>query len=101
MPEIVGAGRRKVGRGRHAVTIEPVADRVEPMACPAPCVDPAAVTAGGADRGDGEETERARTVHAMGTGESMDFWRDYLAHFHYNAKVPDYWHILEHAYGLK
>jgi glyoxylase-like metal-dependent hydrolase (beta-lactamase superfamily II) len=28
MPEIVGAGRRKVGRGRHGVTLEPVADRV-------------------------------------------------------------------------
>jgi hydroxyacylglutathione hydrolase len=28
MPEIVGAGRRKVGRGRHAVTVEPAADGV-------------------------------------------------------------------------
>jgi hydroxyacylglutathione hydrolase len=28
MPEIVGAGRRKLGRGRHAVTIEPAADGV-------------------------------------------------------------------------
>ncbi len=28
MPEIVGAKRRKVGRGRHAVTLEPVAERV-------------------------------------------------------------------------
>jgi SAM-dependent methyltransferase len=36
----------------------------------------------------------------MGTAESVEFWRDYLAQFHYIANFPDYWHLLEQVYGL-
>jgi PAS domain S-box-containing protein len=46
------------------------------------------------------ESERARALHQMGTAESIEFWRDYLAQFHYIANFPDYWHLLEQVYGL-
>jgi PAS domain S-box-containing protein len=46
------------------------------------------------------ELERSRALHQMGTAESIEFWRDYLAQFHYIANFPDYWHLLEQIYGL-
>ncbi len=46
------------------------------------------------------ERERARAQHQMAKTEMMEFWRDYLDHFHYIANVSDFWHLLDHIYRL-
>jgi len=46
------------------------------------------------------ERERARIKHRMGKAEDVEFWRDYLAHFHYIANVSDFWHLLDRIYRL-
>ncbi len=46
------------------------------------------------------ERERSRTQTQMGGAESAEFWRDYLDHFHYIVKSPDYLHLLDHVYSL-
>lgn len=46
------------------------------------------------------ERDRARAQHLMTKAEVVDFWRDYLDHFHHIANVGDYWHLLDHIYRL-
>jgi len=46
------------------------------------------------------ERERSRTQHLMAKGETLEFWRDYLAHFHYIVNSSDYWHLLDQIYSL-
>jgi ubiquinone/menaquinone biosynthesis C-methylase UbiE len=30
----------------------------------------------------------------------VEFWRDYLDHFHYIVNFPDYWHLLDRVYSM-
>lgn len=46
------------------------------------------------------ERERARAQHQMAKTDMLEFWRDYLDHFHYIANVSDFWHLLDHVYRL-
>lgn len=46
------------------------------------------------------ERERSRTQHLMAKDEALEFWRDYLAHFHYIVNSSDYWHLLDQIYSL-
>jgi len=46
------------------------------------------------------ERERARAQRKLAKTECLEFWRDYLSHFHYIANVSDYWHLLDHIYRL-
>lgn len=46
------------------------------------------------------ERERARVQHHMAKAENVEFWRDYLEHFHYIANVADFWQLLDHIYRL-
>ncbi|MBM4134722.1 MAG: methyltransferase domain-containing protein [Nitrospira sp.] len=46
------------------------------------------------------ERDRARAQRQMGQQELVDFWRDYLSHFHYVVNVHDYWQLLDHIYRL-
>ena len=46
------------------------------------------------------ERERARTQHHMAKTETVEFWRDYLSHFHYILNSSDYWHLLDQIYSL-
>lgn len=46
------------------------------------------------------ERERSRTQHLMAKDETLEFWRDYLAHFHYIVNSSDYWHLLDQIYSL-
>jgi ubiquinone/menaquinone biosynthesis C-methylase UbiE len=46
------------------------------------------------------ERERARAQHQMAKSENVEFWRDYLEHFHYIANVADFWQLLDHVYRL-
>jgi len=45
------------------------------------------------------ERERARIQRHMGKAENIEFWRDYLAHFHYIVNSSDYWHLLDQIYS--
>ncbi|HET8579920.1 MAG TPA: PilZ domain-containing protein, partial [Nitrospiraceae bacterium] len=45
------------------------------------------------------ERERARIQRHMGKAENTEFWRDYLAQFHYIVNSSDYWHLLDHIYS--
>ena len=46
------------------------------------------------------ERDRARAQHLMTKTEIVEFWQDYLDHFHHIANVGDYWHLLDHIYRL-
>jgi alpha-beta hydrolase superfamily lysophospholipase/SAM-dependent methyltransferase len=46
------------------------------------------------------ERERARAQHHMAKAENVEFWQDYLDHFHYIANVTDFWQLLDHIYRL-
>lgn len=46
------------------------------------------------------ELKRARAQHQMAKTDALEFWRDYLAHFHYIVNSFDYWHLLDHIYRL-
>ncbi len=46
------------------------------------------------------ERERARAKNQMAKTELVEFWQDYLNHFHYIANVTDFWHLLDHVYRL-
>lgn len=46
------------------------------------------------------ERERARARHQMSKFESLEFWRDYLDHFHYVVNVSDFWRLLDMIYGF-
>jgi SAM-dependent methyltransferase len=46
------------------------------------------------------ERERARVQHQMAKTENVEFWKDYLEHFHYIANVADFWQLLDHIYRL-
>ncbi|MDE3019533.1 MAG: alpha/beta fold hydrolase, partial [Nitrospirota bacterium] len=46
------------------------------------------------------ERDRARAQRQMGQAELVEFWRDYLDHFHYVVNVHDYWQLLDHIYRL-
>lgn len=46
------------------------------------------------------ERERSRARHQMDKTENIEFWRDYLDHFHYIVNFSDYWHLLDHIYRL-
>ncbi len=46
------------------------------------------------------ERERARAQNQMAKIENVQFWRDYLQHFHYIANVSDFWQLLDHVYRL-
>jgi SAM-dependent methyltransferase len=41
------------------------------------------------------ERQRAKAQSPMGKGAAVDFWRDYLGHFHCLANIPEYWHLLD------
>ncbi len=46
------------------------------------------------------ERERARAQHHMAKTDAVEFWRDYLSHFHYIGNISDYWHLLDQIYSL-
>lgn len=46
------------------------------------------------------ERERARAQHQMAKTQTIEFWKDYLDHFHYIVNFSDYWHLLDHIYRL-
>ncbi|TAJ29061.1 MAG: methyltransferase domain-containing protein [Nitrospirae bacterium] len=46
------------------------------------------------------ERERARAQNQMAKIENVQFWQDYLEHFHYIANVSDFWQLLDHVYRL-
>jgi PAS domain S-box-containing protein len=46
------------------------------------------------------ERERARAKHQMSRFENLEFWRDYLDHFHYVVNVSDFWRLLDMIYGF-
>jgi SAM-dependent methyltransferase len=46
------------------------------------------------------ERERARAQNQMARIDNVNFWRDYLEHFHYIANVSDFWQLLDHVYRL-
>jgi len=46
------------------------------------------------------ERERARARHQMSQFENLEFWRDYLDHFHYVVNVSDFWRLLDMIYGF-
>jgi PAS domain S-box-containing protein len=46
------------------------------------------------------ERERARARHHMAKTDTVEFWRDYLSHFHYISNISDYWHLLDQIYSL-
>lgn len=46
------------------------------------------------------ERDRARAQHLMTKTEIVEFWQDYLDHFHHIANVGDYWQLLDHIYRL-
>ncbi|MGH7164538.1 MAG: PilZ domain-containing protein [Nitrospiraceae bacterium] len=46
------------------------------------------------------ERERARASHQMSRFENLEFWRDYLDHFHYVVNVSDFWRLLDMIYGF-
>ncbi|MGH7148272.1 MAG: methyltransferase domain-containing protein, partial [Nitrospiraceae bacterium] len=46
------------------------------------------------------ERERARAQHYMAKTDTVEFWRDYLSHFHYIVNSSDYWHLLDQIYSL-
>ena len=46
------------------------------------------------------ERERARARHHMAKTDTVEFWRDYLSHFHYIVNSSDYWHLLDQIYSL-
>lgn len=46
------------------------------------------------------ERERARAQNQMAKIDNVQFWRDYLEHFHYIANVSDFWQLLDHVYRL-
>ena len=46
------------------------------------------------------ERERSRAQHLMAKTETVEFWRDFLAHYHYIVNSPDYWHLLDQIYSL-
>ena len=36
----------------------------------------------------------------MAKTDTVEFWRDYLSHFHYIVNSSDYWHLLDQIYSL-
>jgi len=46
------------------------------------------------------ERDRSRARHQMDKTENIEFWRDYLDHFHYIVNFSDYWQLLDHIYRL-
>ncbi|MGH7236435.1 MAG: serine aminopeptidase domain-containing protein, partial [Nitrospiraceae bacterium] len=46
------------------------------------------------------ERERARARHQMAKTDTVEFWRDYLSHFHSIVNSSDYWHLLDQIYSL-
>jgi ubiquinone/menaquinone biosynthesis C-methylase UbiE/alpha-beta hydrolase superfamily lysophospholipase len=46
------------------------------------------------------ERDRARGEHQIAKADNVEFWRDYLDHFHYIVNFKDYWQLLDHIYRL-
>ncbi len=46
------------------------------------------------------ERERARARNQMSKFDNLEFWRDYLDHFHYVVNVSDFWRLLDMIYGF-
>jgi alpha-beta hydrolase superfamily lysophospholipase/SAM-dependent methyltransferase len=72
-------------------------EELYPLALPSELQDPSQREIGLQNR---LERERARAQRSMAKAESIEFWREYLDHFHYIANVADYWHLLDHVYRL-
>jgi len=46
------------------------------------------------------ERDLARAQYPIARTDDIEFWRDYLDHFHYITNIRDYWQLLDHIYRL-